>query len=116
MPAEKSVKKNLFWICDEFSSHIEEFDPTFLKVLVRYNPESDETSTNATQRPKNSEWLPIKANRPFLFDSSTCNTYATAKLGFKEVYDTQLRPELMVESINQIQDAGVEPAFGSLKE
>ena len=42
MPAEKSGQDEFdFEYGDEYTQHIEEFDPTFLKVLVRYNPESD---------------------------------------------------------------------------
>jgi myo-inositol catabolism protein IolC len=48
MPAEKSGQDEFdFEYGDQFSKHIEDFDPTFLKVLVRYNPESDAVLTNA---------------------------------------------------------------------
>ena len=39
-PAEKSGQDEFdFEYGEEFASHIEAFDPTFCKVLVRYNPE-----------------------------------------------------------------------------
>ena len=42
MPVEKSGQDEFeFQYGDNFGSHIEAFNPTFAKVLVRYNPESD---------------------------------------------------------------------------
>ena len=42
MPVEKSGQDEFdFEYGDQFGRHIEEFDPTFTKVLVRYNPEGD---------------------------------------------------------------------------
>src|SRR5262249_51302439 len=42
MPVEKSGQAEFdFEYGDEFGRHIEEFDPTFAKVLVRYNPDGD---------------------------------------------------------------------------
>src|SRR5713226_4044351 len=41
-PAEKSGQDEFdFEYGEDFASHIEAFQPTFWKVLVRYNPESD---------------------------------------------------------------------------
>ena len=41
-PAEKSGQDEFdFEYGDRFAEHIEAFDPTFCKVLVRYNPEGD---------------------------------------------------------------------------
>ena len=40
MPVEKSGQDEFdFQYDEEFGAHIEAFDPTFSKVLVRYNPE-----------------------------------------------------------------------------
>jgi myo-inositol catabolism protein IolC len=42
-PAEKSGQDELqFEYGDRYAEHIADFKPTFVKVLVRYNPESDE--------------------------------------------------------------------------
>jgi myo-inositol catabolism protein IolC len=41
-PAEKRAQNEFdFEYGDEFAKHIEAFQPTFCKFLVRYNPESD---------------------------------------------------------------------------
>src|SRR5262245_15101638 len=42
MPTEKSGQHEYdFDYGEQFAAHIEDFDPTFVKVLVRYNPEED---------------------------------------------------------------------------
>jgi 5-dehydro-2-deoxygluconokinase len=42
MPVEKSGQDEFdFDYGEKFAKHIEDFDPTFVKVLVHYNPESD---------------------------------------------------------------------------
>ena len=44
MPVEKSGQDEFdFDYGENFAKHIEDFDPTFVKVLVRYNPEGDAT-------------------------------------------------------------------------
>src|SRR5439155_109105 len=61
MPVERSGQDEFDFEYgdDGFAQHILEFDPTFSKVLVRYNPDGDRT-TNATQLvklKKLSHWL-----------------------------------------------------------
>ena len=119
MPAEKSGQDEFdFEYGDQFAKHIEDFDPTFLKVLVRYNPESDATlNKRQLQRLKKlSEYL-AKTKRPFLFELIVPASPAQlAKLGgSKEKYDLELRPKLMCESIKEIQDGGVEPSIWKLE-
>ena len=42
MPVERSGQDEFeFQYGEDFGAHIEAFDPTFAKVLVRYNPEGD---------------------------------------------------------------------------
>ena len=89
-----------------------------MKVLVRYNPEGD-AAMNKRQLErlkKLSDYL-AKKKRPFLFELIVPSTTAQlAKLGgSKENYDQELRPKLMVESLKEIQDAGVEPAIWKLE-
>jgi len=119
MPVEKSGQDEFdFDYGENFAKHIEEFDPTFVKVLVRYNPEGDAVmNKRQLQRLKKlSEYLTQK-KRTFLFELIVPSTAAQlAKLGgSKEKYDQELRPKLMVESIKEIQDAGVEPAIWKLE-
>jgi myo-inositol catabolism protein IolC len=119
MPVEKSGQEEFdFENGDNFAKHIEDFDPNFVKVLVRYNPESD-TALNKRQLQrlkKLSDYL-AKTNRPFLFELIVPALPAQlAKLaGLKEAYDKELRPKLMVESLKEIQAAGVEPSIWKLE-
>ena len=54
MPVEKSGQNEFdFEYGDDFGAHIEEFDPDFSKVLVRYNPDGDaEMNERQTERLK----------------------------------------------------------------
>jgi len=119
MPVEKSGQEEFdFDYGEEFAEHIEDFDPTFVKVLVRYNPEGDaEMNERQLQRLKRlSDYLTQKS-RTFLFELIVPASVAQlAKLGgSKEKYDMELRPQLMVDSIREIQNAGVEPAIWKLE-
>jgi len=119
MPCEKSGQEEFdFDYGEDFAKHIEEFDPTFVKVLVRYNPEGDAAmNKRQMQRLKRLSDYLIGAKRTFLFELIVPATPAQlAKLGgAKEKYDLELRPKLMVTSLKEIQDAGVEPAIWKLE-
>jgi myo-inositol catabolism protein IolC len=112
MPVEKSGQDEFdFEYGDEFGAHIERFDPDFSKVLVRYNPE-DDASTNERQLVRLrrlSDWLLAK-DRKFLFELLVPPTEAQLKRfgGDTERYDSELRPELMTRTIDELLGAGVE--------
>ena len=119
MPVEKSGQEEFdFDYGIDFAAHIEEFDPTFVKVLVRYNPEGDaEMNKRQLERlRKLSDYL-IQRERTFLFELIVpASESQLAKFeGAKERYDIELRPNLMVESIRDIQAAGVEPKIWKLE-
>jgi 5-dehydro-2-deoxygluconokinase len=119
MPVEKSGQEEFdFEYGENYAKHIEEFDPTFVKVLVRYNPESDATlNKRQLQRLKKlSDYLAQK-KRTFLFELivPALPSQLTKLGGSKEIYDTELRPKLMVESLKEIQAAGVEPSIWKLE-
>jgi myo-inositol catabolism protein IolC len=119
MPVEKSGQEEFdFEYGENYAKHIEEFDPTFVKVLVRYNPESDAVlNKRQLQRLKKLSDYLAKNKRTFLFELIVPALPAQlAKLGgSKETYDKELRPKLMVESLKEIQDAGVEPGIWKLE-
>jgi 5-dehydro-2-deoxygluconokinase len=112
MPTEKSGQKEYdFQYGDKFGEHIEEFDPTFTKVLVRYNPGSeDEGNKRQLARLKElSDWLHAH-DRLYMFELLVPAEKAQLdKAGSKQAYDLEVRPELMLESIREIQAAGIEP-------
>jgi myo-inositol catabolism protein IolC len=119
MPIEKSGQEEFdFEYGENFAKHIEDFDPTYVKVLVRYNPESDAVlnKRQLVRLKKLSDYLTEK-KRTFLFELIVPATPAQlAKLGgSKEKYDQELRPKLMVTSLKEIQAAGVEPAIWKLE-
>jgi myo-inositol catabolism protein IolC len=113
MPVEKSGQNEFdFQYGDDFSAHIEKFDPDFSKVLVRYNPEDPDTDMNQRQLTRLkvlADWLHDK-DRKFLFELLVPATDAQlAKVdGSVDRYDAELRPELMRESILDIQEFGIE--------
>ena len=113
MPVEKSGQAEFdFEYGEQFGDKIEEFDPTFSKVLVRYNPEGDR-GLNERQTAKLrrlSEWL-HERHRKFLFELLVPAEEAQLERvgGSEDRYDTELRPELMMEAILQLQNGGVEP-------
>ena len=70
MPVEKSGQTEFdFQYGDEFGDHIERFDPDFIKVLVRYNPDGDPdlNGRQAERLARLSAWL-AEHGRSFLFE------------------------------------------------
>jgi 5-dehydro-2-deoxygluconokinase len=113
MPVEKSGQAEFdFAYGDEFGRHIDEFDPTFAKVLVRYNPEGDrEPNRRQTERLAGlSAWLHDR-RRYFLFELLIPPTPGQLSRagGDQRRYDLQIRPDLEVQVIRALQDGGVEP-------
>lgn len=114
MPVEKSGQDLFdFEYGDAFGEHIESFDPDFSKVLVRYNPESKDAEANVLQlqRLKRlSDWL-HERDRKFLFELLVPaeEEQLAAVDGDVNRYDDELRPELMLRAMAEIQEAGVEP-------
>ncbi len=114
-PAEKSGQDEFdFEYDDDFGKHIEAFHPTFCKVLVRYNPEGDQ-SLNRRQlarlkRLSNSLHSNESRSR-FMFELLVPAEKAQLDRlkGDKKAYDLALRPQLMVQAIQQLQDGEVEP-------
>jgi myo-inositol catabolism protein IolC len=112
MPVERSGQDEFeFEYGEDFAAHIERFDPTFAKVLVRYNPEDDaELNRRQTERlAQLSRWL-RDHDRKFLFELLVPPT--TKQLDHYEGqanYDRELRPGLVVEVIETLQAADVEP-------
>jgi myo-inositol catabolism protein IolC len=112
MPVEKSGQNEFdFEYGDDFGAHIEQFDPDFSKVLVRYNPDGDaELNQRQTERLKRlSDWL-HEHDRKFLFELLVPAEDQQLEQvgGDSDRYDAELRPELMRRAIVEFQDAGVE--------
>ncbi|WP_087724489.1 2-deoxy-5-keto-D-gluconate 6-phosphate aldolase domain-containing protein [Pandoraea sp. PE-S2T-3] len=97
---------------DDFARHIDAFDPTFAKALVRYNPEGDPAlNLRQTARLKQLSDFCQTSGRRFMFEllvPATSKQLAGLK-GDRAAYDLTLRPKLMVEAIHALQDAGITP-------
>ena len=112
-PAEKSARNEFdFEYGEDFAKHIEAFNPTFCKVLVRYNPEGDEAMNQrqAARLKLLSEFL-HGSGRKYMFELLVPPEPAQLEEldGDRKAYDVQLRPVLMVRAIEELQNAGVEP-------
>jgi len=113
MPVEKSGQAAFeFEFGDGFGRHVEAFDPAYAKVLVRYNPAGDR-ELNVLQRTRLrllSDWLHARGRR-LLFELLVPpqETQLAGLGGDADRFDVELRPSLVVETIRELQDAGVEP-------
>jgi myo-inositol catabolism protein IolC len=95
-----------------FAEHIEAFAPTFAKVLVRYNPENDQAlNRRQTARLKQLSDYCRGADQRFMFELLVPATKVQIDRvqGDKQAYDQRIRPELMIQTIRTLQEAGVEP-------
>jgi len=113
-PAEKSGQEEFdFQYGEEFAKHIEAFQPTFCKVLVRYNPEGDRALNlrQADRLKRLSDYLHTNGRSKFMFELLVPAEKAQLDhvKGDKKAYDVELRPRLMVQTIMELQDAQVEP-------
>jgi 5-dehydro-2-deoxygluconokinase len=118
-PAEKSGQDEFdFEYGNQFREHISKFNPDFVKILARYNPEGD-SDLNRRQLDK------LKLLSRFCHESSCKLMFellvpaTRAQLeraqGDTNRYDHDIRPWLTIQSMKQIQDAGVEPDVWKLE-
>lgn len=111
-PAEKSGQDEFdFEYGNEFGSHINKFGPTFLKVLVRYNPESDkDLNLRQAKRLKLLSDYCHSHQVKFMFEllvPATPKQLASVNQNTAE-YDHKLRPNLMILAMKELQEFGVE--------
>jgi myo-inositol catabolism protein IolC len=113
MPTEKSGQHEFdFQYGEDFAKHIEEFNPTFVKVLVRFNSESDQASNDRQlKRLKRLSDYCHANGRLYMFELLVAAEPAQLAQvgGDHKRYDLELRPGLMIRAIRDIQDAGIEP-------
>jgi len=96
----------------EFEEHIEEFQPTFAKALVRYNPEGDAAlnQRQAIRLRQLSDYCRT-SGRKFMFELLVPATAAQNDRVRVEAisYDQLVRPALVIQTILTLQDSGDEP-------
>lgn len=113
LTTEKSGQNEFeFEYGEEFSEHIEKYDPTFVKVLVRYNPDDDPEMKNRQieKLKKLSDYCHVKGYK-FLAEILIVPTEnQLAKLdGDKNRFDKEERSKLAARMIEEFQDFGIEP-------
>ncbi|SDQ06547.1 hypothetical protein SAMN02800687_0097 [Curtobacterium sp. UNCCL20] len=108
MPVERSGRE---WFeleyGDDWLAHVDAFDPDWVKVLVRDNPAFDA----ARREQQASELAAVSsalhdAGRPFLVELLVPGT--DDQEASVEDYDRDLRPDLVVQVLEYLQDHGVE--------
>jgi 5-dehydro-2-deoxygluconokinase len=113
-PAERSGENEFrFEYAEDFARHVEAFNPTFCKVLVRYNPEGD-SALNRRQLDRLrqlSEYLHHRNRSMFMFELLVPPEKAQLDKvhGDRNTYDLRVRPALMTRAIHELQEAGVDP-------
>jgi 5-dehydro-2-deoxygluconokinase len=113
-PAERSGLAEFdFEYGEDFAKHIESFQPSFCKVLVRYNPEGNAAlnERQAVRLKLLSDYLHARSRSLYMFELLVPaeNEQLDRLKGDQKAYDLEVRPRLMVQAIHQLQDAGVEP-------
>jgi myo-inositol catabolism protein IolC len=113
MPVEASGNPVFdFEYGEEFGAHIEAFDPDFSKVLVRWNPDDapEDKATQGERLARLGEWLHAN-DRKYLFELLVPASAKQMELvgGDPKAYDTEARPYLTLQAMDEIQAAGIEP-------
>jgi myo-inositol catabolism protein IolC len=118
MPIEKSgVAVFELEYGDRFAEHVAAFDPDFVKVLVRYNPDDppEVRDTQLSRLHAVSDWAAGDGRR-WLFELLVPPTPdQLAEPGGRDGYDRDIRPGLTATVITQLQAAGVHPSIWKLE-
>ncbi len=108
---EKSGQEEFDFEHKDYAAHIEKANPTFVKVLVRYNPEGDDVMNRrqGARLVELSQYL-TRTGRLFMFELlvPATKTQLERCKGDKNLYDVEMRPSLMVRAMESLQDWGVE--------
>lgn len=118
MPAEVSGADRLtFEYGDDFARHVEEFDPDWVKVLVRFNP-ADPADLRAAQTEtlrRLNDWV-AGAGRNWLIELLVPPTREQlAAHDDQALYDAHQRPALTAEVITTLTAAGIRPGIWKLE-
>lgn len=96
---------------EAFAQHIEIFQPTFAKALVRFNPEGDAAlNERQTRRLKRLSDYCRGVRQKFMFELLVPPTNAQLdRVGGADRFDRHIRPVLMLDTIRTLQECGIEP-------
>lgn len=119
LTTEKSGEKEFtFEYGNDFSEHIEKYQPTFTKALIRYNPEDDRNSKIRQQKQLKilDDYCHSHGYKFLLEVLIEPKENQLAEVGNnKERYDQKLRPNLAIQVVKELQDSGVEPDVWKLE-
>ncbi len=108
---EKSGQDEFDFEYANWREHIDRVNPQIVKVLVRYNPDSDkETNMRQAARLADLSRFLESTNRKYMFELLVPATEGQLEKckGDKKIYDVEMRPKLMVQAIQELQGAGIE--------
>ncbi len=118
LTVEKSGEDKLEFEYEDFKAHIEKFKPTFVKILIRYNPE-DSKDKKIYQKEKLKEISDFchEEGYKFLLEVLVIPTKNQLSLvnQDREDFDIKLRPRLSVEIIKDLQNHNIEPDIWKLE-
>ena len=103
---------------EDFGQRLRDAAPTFAKTLVRYNPEGDSTiNQRQRQRLKVLSDYAHSAGYKFMFELLVPPTDGQLESVGQDphAYDLNSRPELTVRTIEELQEAGIEPDVWKLE-
>lgn len=117
LTVEKSGEKEFKFQYEDFREHIKKYNPTFAKVLIRYNPADEEGLKNRQkQNLKMVSDFCHENNFKFLLEVLVIPTESQLKdAGTKGAFDTKFRCDLAVEIVKDLQDFGIEPDIWKLE-
>ena len=118
-PVEKSGQQ-LFDLefGDATAEHVERWDPDYVKVLVRMNPDDDADDTRGQLDRLHALSEELRgSDRPFLLELLVPASEAQLASvgGDSTAYDRDVRPGLAAQVIHAVQDAGVEPTLWKIE-
>lgn len=102
----------------DFPAHIEKYNPSFVKVLIKYNPEDNQQlKTRQIEKLKIvTDFCQVKKYK-FLLEVLIIPTVKQEEIvgNSKEQFDKAMRSDLTVKMISELQNAGIEPDVWKLE-
>jgi len=112
LTTEKSGQPEFMFEYEDYGAHIEKYRPTFTKALVRYNPDAD-MATNARSRQQLKVLSDYSHTHGYKFLIEPLLPATATQLAEvsndKKRYDAELRPDLTVRMIKEMQQDGINP-------
>ena len=119
LTTEKSGQEEFeFQYGEDFPAHVEKYNPQFVKVLIKYNPQDpQDLKDRQLKKLKVVSDFCMAKDFKFLLEVLVIATKEQLEKsgGLKEQFDSLLRPGLTVEVIKELQAAGVEPDVWKLE-